>query len=573
MFRRDKVFISGNSNRKSFASPTLRSLTQPKFKMTIHLRTIFNILLVGSSLLASAAIGQSGPHKPGGANVPHISCQKALYDAIDKNKFERMRELQGFAQTQRATLSLPIKEDGSIDSEATKLDSSSGNAVLDAKLLDLVRNLGVMPACSHGPGQGSWVVGVDWLAMDGSADQRRVLPNLKLKSETTEVIDQPMPEYPKAAIINDIQGTTVVLVTPAADGSVASVVIAKSSGSKILDHAAETAALKVRFKPFALGPDQKVTGFQIPYAFSLSQNGHIPGEENASSALAAQRTAAQHGDANAQFALGVLALRGGGGGSDADPKAARAWFEMAAGQGHARAQFNLAEAFRNGIGGTPDPIRAMTLYVQSAQQGLALAQCYVGIAHETGQQGNVDLPTAVDWYRKAVAQNNACAQYHLAALLFAGQGLPKSEQQALALLRQAADQGLPEAQSWLGNLYMSGRMVSQDDRAALVWLQLAARQSDALAFANLSYLAQQGRAGERNRPLSFAYMTLALRLADNERMRTRLANDLAVLKAQLSDAEIVQGSQAATNWRTGMALPTIAQRIDAQNATTNKPVP
>ncbi len=57
------------------------------------------------------------------------------------------------------------------------------------------------------------------------------------------------PKYPKAALINEEQGTVSLLFLVTADGKVTDSKIDKSSGSKSLDKAALSAFSQCKFKP------------------------------------------------------------------------------------------------------------------------------------------------------------------------------------------------------------------------------------------------------------------------------------------------------------------------------------
>ncbi|MEK9661450.1 MAG: tetratricopeptide repeat protein [Alphaproteobacteria bacterium] len=79
-------------------------------------------------------------------------------------------------------------------------------------------------------------------------------------------------------------------------------------------------------------------------------------------------TLAGHGDAGAQFFIGIMHLRGLGG--PADIPAARAWLKRAGDGGHAAAQFQLGEMYRSGTGApAPDRAQAATWYLRAAEAG------------------------------------------------------------------------------------------------------------------------------------------------------------------------------------------------------------
>lgn len=153
-------------------------------------------------------------------------------------------------------------------------------------------------------------------------------------------------------------------------------------------------------------------------------------------AEAAVRKAAQAGNPEAQFRLGVM--YGNGDGVGLDYAQARAWFEKAAAQGHENALITLAWMYANGTGVDADEDRARDLYLAAARRGSAKAQYVVGTMYRFAQYGvKKDVAKAVEWYLKA------------------------------------ADQGMATAQFALGRMLMEGKGVMQDDAAALQWLSLA----------------------------------------------------------------------------------------------------
>ena len=94
--------------------------------------------------------------------------------------------------------------------------------------------------------------------------------------------------------------------------------------------------------------------------------------------------AAEQGDAEAQYELGVMHL--GGRGVAQDDKRAAALLELAADQGHAEAQCYLGVMHLGGHGVARDDKRAAALLKLAADQGRALAQRQLGGMHFSGQE-------------------------------------------------------------------------------------------------------------------------------------------------------------------------------------------
>ena len=75
----------------------------------------------------------------------------------------------------------------------------------------------------------------------------------------------------------------------------------------------------------------------------------------------------------------------------------------------ASAQYNLGVDYYN----DKDYPQAAYWFNKAAEQGLAIAQFYLGQMYESGRGVTQDDEQAVEWWKKAAEQGNASAQYHL----------------------------------------------------------------------------------------------------------------------------------------------------------------
>ena len=140
------------------------------------------------------------------------------------------------------------------------------------------------------------------------------------------------------------------------------------------------------------------------------------------------RKAAEQGDAKAQSLLGVCYANGTGVTKD-DIEAAQ-WLRKAAEQGNANAQFLLGLCYAKGIVVVKDPIEAAKLYHESAEQGNADAQFKLGVCYANGTGVATDDIESVKWYRKAAEQGNANAQFMLGICYTCGAGVVKDAVEA-----------------------------------------------------------------------------------------------------------------------------------------------
>ena len=166
--------------------------------------------------------------------------------------------------------------------------------------------------------------------------------------------------------------------------------------------------------------------------------------EEYAEAIESFREAAEDGNADAQFNLGLMYLKGEG--VDEDYAQALEWFTKSAEQGNVRAETNLARMYAQGKGVAPD------------------------------------YGTAVSWFRKAADQGYPDAQYSLGVLYVTGNAVPLNYKQAQDLFQKAADQGNASAQYQLGLMYFKGKGMKPDLVEGYKWMVLAGEYDDAAVY-------------------------------------------------------------------------------------------
>ena len=82
------------------------------------------------------------------------------------------------------------------------------------------------------------------------------------------------------------------------------------------------------------------------------------------------------------------------------------WYRKAAEQGDADAQFNLGVCYEYGYGITQDSTEAVNWYRKAAEQGNADAQYNLGTCYQEGIGVDQNNTKAMNWFRKAVEQGN-----------------------------------------------------------------------------------------------------------------------------------------------------------------------
>jgi TPR repeat protein len=135
---------------------------------------------------------------------------------------------------------------------------------------------------------------------------------------------------------------------------------------------------------------------------------------------------------NANFEAGVAAYQAN------DLPMAYKEFLVAAREGHADSQFNVALMYELGIGVSKDEKEAVVWYDKAAAQGNAAAQFNLGVLYENGRGTEIDYAKANAWYRKASVQGDALAIGNLGMLYVRGQGVKENKVEGLALLLVSA---------------------------------------------------------------------------------------------------------------------------------------
>ncbi len=166
--------------------------------------------------------------------------------------------------------------------------------------------------------------------------------------------------------------------------------------------------------------------------------------------MAASRAAAEKGDAEAQYKLGERYLTGTG--VKRDPQEALKWYQKAAEQGYAPAQFRLSGRLL----AKGDQQEAVKWLRKAAEQEYANAQYALGLCYVYGWGVKKDPQEAATWYKKAVAgfrkaaeQGDAEAQFSLGTCYETGDGVEKDLKEAVKWYRKAAEQGYSGAQQAL----------------------------------------------------------------------------------------------------------------------------
>ena len=214
-------------------------------------------------------------------------------------------------------------------------------------------------------------------------------------------------------------------------------------------------------------------------------------------------------EAAPSFTSGASALPGGtplaaGAGAPADPAAQVAALETAANAGDAKAQFILALRYAEGRGVTKDENKAAALVTKAANAGLVVAQYRMGALFERGIGVTKNLPEAKKWYERAAQGGNRKAMHNLAVLYADGSGIGQNYVEAAKWFKQGAEYGVGDSQYNLAVLYERGMGLDKNPTEAAKWFAIAAAGGDADAASKLEQLKKTMNPVELNNALEGA---------------------------------------------------------------------
>ncbi len=204
--------------------------------------------------------------------------------------------------------------------------------------------------------------------------------------------------------------------------------------------------------------------------------------------------AADAGDPQGMFELGLMRMKGEG--MKADRDGAREMLLKAAAQDHAGAQFYLGVMALQNNGVTPDYKTAAAYFERSAALGNVEAQYAMALIYRNGTGRPQDDAKAAELMKQAADNDNTAAEVEYGIMLFNGVGTPKNETAAARYFIKAAGHNNPVAQDRAARLYVSGRGVKKNVIEGMKWhmLSRAAGLQDAWLDGEMNKLTRDERA-------------------------------------------------------------------------------
>jgi len=197
-------------------------------------------------------------------------------------------------------------------------------------------------------------------------------------------------------------------------------------------------------------------------------------EPDLQAAVVSCREAAELGDPEAQYLMGVFVLEGHG--APKAPTEAFAWFQKSADQGVVGAYERLGAMYAEGLGVSQDYQAAAKWFHAAAEAGDHDALMHVGVMHMNGFGFEADPAVALKHYQDAAERGNANGCLQLGILYATGERVIQSYATAAHWYRKAWELGLPEGAYNLAELHLQGLGVSQNENAAIELLENAADQ-------------------------------------------------------------------------------------------------
>lgn len=186
------------------------------------------------------------------------------------------------------------------------------------------------------------------------------------------------------------------------------------------------------------------------------------------------RNAAALGDAEAAFLLGRIYGEGLRSHRAKRFDYAAYWFEQAAKQGHAEAQYQLGVLHINKkLCGTFSLTKGAKLLTKAAKQGHREAQYLLGLLYLRGRIVMQSREEGMKWLRKAAKQGHEEAAKQLEK---AKRSKASGDSPEIVELKARAKKGEAEAQYDLGMRFLSGKGVKQSGEVAGQWVRKAAEK-------------------------------------------------------------------------------------------------
>lgn len=262
------------------------------------------------------------------------------------------------------------------------------------------------------------------------------------------------------------------------------------------------------------------------------------------SRIVALARAANAGDAEAQYSLGVLGLVGKLGRTGR--KKAHVLLAAAAMQNHAGGCFVLGMLHQHGALIPRNLAKAAHLFQKAARSGHARSQNALAHLMLAGNGVACNTAGAIELFEAAAARGLSEAKASLGVLYLHGYGDGDCEY-GLALVREAGDDGLAVAQHYLAWLHHAGIRLPQDIDAACMWYGKAAENGYAKSQYHLALLLLRPD-DDRFDPVAALKWLLVLVAGDDRSFKEPAGRIIDKLAPGMSPADVSCATDAAMRW-------------------------
>ena len=182
------------------------------------------------------------------------------------------------------------------------------------------------------------------------------------------------------------------------------------------------------------------------------------------------KTAAEQGDADAQYNLALMYIEGEVTAINTDESIR--WLETAADQGHEKSKTILELLYLEGKYHYSDESenKIRQWLIEELEQERSYLQKAEGSEEEQKE--------AFEWFKTNARKGNIEAQCMLGKMYFEGKGTAKNQKEGARWFKSAAEQGHEEAQIRLAMIYYNGEGVKRSEISADKWLKVAAEKGN-----------------------------------------------------------------------------------------------
>lgn len=165
---------------------------------------------------------------------------------------------------------------------------------------------------------------------------------------------------------------------------------------------------------------------------------------------------------------------------------------------HPRTWYYLGLAYRDGKGVPKDIGKAMFYFQKAADQGHAYAQYQWANIYRKGLGVKRDLRKAFESMQLSARQNYPQALLALSDMYLQGEGCEQSNLQFIETITQASRQDIPDAHYLLGCLYRDGKLVERNPNRAFEYFKRAAIFGHQEAQFTVALFYEEGVGTEKN---------------------------------------------------------------------------